>query len=456
MTEHHAAHQSDEHSDLATAPIPKLVWRYAIPTILSMVVTGVYVAIDGMFVGHYLGEVGLAGMMLAYPVGAILYAVGALIGMGAASLVSINLGLKDVARARHLLGNAFTLCLLAGTGLALLGTRWSQTILIWLGAEGEVLTSAEQYLFWYFALGVFPVLAIAFTALLRNDGRPGFVTLVLILSGCLNVLLDWLLIVVFPYGLAGAAIATMICQAFTALACLQHFFTKRTRLGINWQQMRLNLDHCSNILRVGVPSFLMNLYLSIVLTLHNMAFLWVGGPIHVAAYGVVSYAEALFYLIFEGIAFGTQPLFSFNTGAKRFDRVFETLRLVIIMTLVTALAGVVFIYWAPEYLVYIFAGDNSELAPVAIEGMRLYFWGLPFEGLILVGAAFFQAINRPKEASILTGSKLVLIAMVLYLFAWLFGVTGVWISLASCSLLLTIWMVYTLTKLSKKLTDPMF
>lgn len=433
-------HVADNDQTLATDPIPKLVWRYTIPTILSMLVTGVYVAIDGMFVGHYLGEVGLAGMMLAYPVGAVLYAVGALLGMGGASLVSINLGRNDAVRARKILGNVFSLCLISGVLFAFGGTFFSRGILAWLGAEGEVLQSANDYLFWYFALGVFPILAIAFTALLRNDARPGFVTCVLIISGCLNALLDWLFIVVFPFGLAGAAIATMICQAFTALLCLQHFFGTRTRLRISLEQMTLSLDHCLNIIKVGFPSFLMNLYLSIVLTLHNTAFLWVGSPIHVAAYGVVSYTEALFYLVFEGIAFGTQPLFSFNAGAKRFDRVMQTFRIALLMTLVTAGVGLLFIYLVPEYLVYIFAGDNAELTPVAIEGMRLYFWGLPFEGLILVGAAFFQAINHSKEAAMLTGSKLVLIAIVIYLFAWIFGVTGVWLSLACCSLLLTCWM----------------
>ncbi|MCG9697281.1 MATE family efflux transporter [Shewanella sp. Isolate11] len=445
----HSAAENDQ--SLAIEPIGKLVWRYTIPTILSMLVTGIYVAIDGMFVGHHLGEVGLAGMMLAYPVGAILYAIGALLGMGGAALVSINLGRNDIPRARKILGNTFSLCLLAGILFAISGVLFSRDILIWLGAEGEVLTSADKYLFWYFFLGVFPVLAMAFTALLRNDGRPGFVTYVLILSGCLNALLDWLFIVVFPFGLAGAAIATMICQAVTALLCLQHFFTAKTRLRINLEQMVLSLDNCLNIVRVGFPSFLMNLYLSIVLTLHNTAFLWVGGPIHVAAFGVVSYAEALFYLVFEGIAFGTQPIFSFNAGAKRFDRVFATLKVAVWMALITAGIGLLFIYIVPQYLVYIFAGDNPQLTPVATEGMRLYFWGLPFEGLILVGAAFFQAINRPKEASILTGSKLLLIAIVIYLFAWLFGVTGVWISLASCSLVLTLWMLYTLSKLSKRL-----
>ncbi len=444
-------HTSTEHDQsLATEPIGKLVWRYTIPTILSMLVTGVYVAIDGMFVGHYLGEIGLAGMMLAYPIGAILYAIGSLLGMGGAALVSINLGRNDVVRARKILGNTFSLCLIAGLLFAICGLLFSRDILIWLGAEGEVLHSADKYLFWYFFLGLFPVLAMAFTPLLRNDGRPGFVTYILIISGCLNVLLDWLFIVVFPFGLAGAAIATMLCQAVTAILCLQHFFSANTRLRISWQQMRLTLDNTINIIRVGFPSFLMNLYLSVVLTLHNTAFLWVGGPIHVAAYGVVSYAESLFYLMFEGIAFGTQPLFSFNAGAKRFDRVFKTLKIAIMMTLCTAIIGWVFIYSMPHYLVYIFAGDNPLLTPVAIEGMRLYFWGLPFEGLILVGAAFFQAINRPKEASILTGSKLLLIAAVIYLFAWLFGVNGVWISLASCSVVLTVWMGYRIRQLQDK------
>lgn len=445
-------HLAENDQSLATDPIPKLVWRYTIPTILSMLVTGVYVAIDGMFVGHYLGEVGLAGMMLAYPIGAVLYAIGALLGMGGASLVSINLGRNDVERARKILGNTFTLCIVAGLVFATVGTLLADDILVLLGAEGEVLSSATDYLFWYFALGFFPIISIAFTALLRNDGRPGFVTYVLIFGGCLNAVLDWLLIVVFPYGLVGASIATMISQAVTGLLCLQHFFSDKTRLRINVEQMKLTWDHCLNIVKVGFPSFLMNLYLSIVLTLHNMAFLWVGGPIHVAAYGVVSYTEALFYLVFEGIAFGTQPIFSFNAGANRFDRVFKTFKIAVIMTLVTAAIGLLFIYIVPEYLVYIFAGDNAQLTPVAIEGMRLYFWGLPMEGLLLIGAAFFQAINCPREASILTGSKLLLIAVVIYLFAWLFGVTGVWVSLACCSLLLALWMLVTLNKLAKRLS----
>ncbi|BCV37402.1 MATE family efflux transporter [Shewanella indica] len=446
--------QTEQDLALLQQPVSKLFWRYTVPTVMSMLVTGIYVTVDGMFIGHYLGETGLAGIMLAYPVGAILYAIGALLGMGGAALISINLGRGDVARARKILGNTFSLCLLSALVVSLAGTMLTDDILRWLKAEGEVYEGAYQYLFWYFALGIFPIISMAFSALLRNDGRPSFVTWILVFGGVLNTLLDWLFIVVFPFGLTGAAIATMLSQAVTGGLCLQHFFGKRTRLNIDWQQMKLSLELVWEIVKLGMPSFLMNLYLSIVLTMHNMALLWTGTSLHVAAYGVVSYTEALFYFVFEGIALGTQPILSFNAGAGQYDRVKQTAKMAFSVTLICALLGLVLIYSRPEWMVYLFAGDNPTLAPVAIEGMYLYFWGLPMEGLILVGASFFQAINRPAEASILTGSKLLLIGLFLWVFAWAFGVPGVWISLASCSSLLCLWMFYSLKRTKVALHQP--
>ena len=435
---------------LLELPISRLFWRYSIPTIMSMLVTGIYVTIDGIFVGHYLGEQGMAGMILAYPVGAILYAVGSLIGMGSAALVSIHLGKGNKTKARLYLGNAFSLCLISGLFFAVVGTYFSNDILKLLGAEGEILIRGNRYLFWYFALGIFPIISIAFTALLRNDGKPVFVTWVLIFGGILNVFLDWLWIVVFPYGLTGAAIATMISQAFTGLLCLQHFFWGNTELKIDLSQMKLKAENCRHILRLGLPSFLMNLYLSIVLTMHNMAFLWVGAPIHVAAYGVVCYAEALFYLLFEGIAFGVQPILSFNAGAGRYDRVLQARKMAFGVTLFFAVIGLIAIYGFPNQMVYLFAGDNKELAPVAVEGMYLYFWGLPLAGLLLVGASFFQAVDHAKEASILTGSKLCLIAIVILVFSQIWGTSGIWISLSVSNAVLFLWMCRAMKRVDSR------
>ncbi len=426
--------------DLGTAPLSRLFWRYVTPTVAAMLITGIYVTIDGIFVGHVLGQDGMAGLMLAYPICAVLYAVGALIGMGASSLVSFYLGQGNPAKARHIVGNALVMVLLASALLSFIGIRYGEPMLAWMGAEGEIFTAGLSYLQAYAWLGVFAVLSMAFSSLLRNDGRPGFVTLIMVVGGLLNVLLDYLLMVVFPFGLAGVATATMLAQAVTGLACLWHFFTPRSQLRISWDTLRPDLRLMGETVRLGISSFLMYLYLSVVLALHNKALLAVGTSLHVAAYGVISYTEAFFYLVFEGIAMGIQPIASFNAGAGHWRRVLRIRNLALGVTLGIALCAMFPLYLWPEAAVYLFAGDNATLLPVASLGIWLYFWGLPMEGLLLVGATYFQAINRARIASLLTGGKLVLIGGFLWGFSTLWGVSGVWLALPTCSSLLVLVM----------------
>lgn len=426
--------------DLGTAPLSRLFWRYVTPTVAAMLITGIYVTIDGIFVGYVLGQDGMAGLMLAYPICAVLYAVGALIGMGASSLVSFYLGQGNPAKARHIVGNALVMVLLASALLSFIGIRYGEPMLAWMGAEGEIFTAGLSYLQAYAWLGFFAVLSMAFSSLLRNDGRPGFVTLIMVVGGLLNVLLDYLLMVVFPFGLAGVATATMLSQAVTGLACLWHFFTPRSQLRISWDTLRPDLRLMGETVRLGLSSFLMYLYLSVVLALHNKALLAVGTSLHVAAYGVISYTEAFFYLVFEGIAMGIQPIASFNAGAGHWRRVLRIRNLALGVTLGIALCAMFPLYLWPEAAVYLFAGDNATLLPVASLGIWLYFWGLPMEGLLLVGATYFQAINRARIASLLTGGKLVLIGGFLWGFSTLWGVPGVWLALPTCSSLLVLVM----------------
>ncbi|ATL93514.1 MATE family efflux transporter [Aeromonas sobria] len=435
--------------DLGTAPLSRLFWRYVTPTVAAMLITGIYVTIDGIFVGHLLGQDGMAGLMLAYPICAVLYAVGALIGMGASSLVSFYLGQGNPAKARHIVGNALVMVLLASALLSFIGVRYGEPMLAWMGAEGEIFTAGLAYLQAYAWLGVFAVLSMAFSSLLRNDGRPGFVTIIMVVGGLLNVGLDYLLMVVFPFGLAGVATATMISQAVTGLACLWHFFTPHSQLRISWDTLRPDFTLMAETVRLGVSSFLMYLYLSVVLALHNKALLAVGTSLHVAAYGVISYTEAFFYLVFEGIAMGIQPIASFNAGAGHWQRVLRVRNLALGVTLGIALCAMIPLYLWPEGAVYLFAGDNATLLPVASLGIWLYFWGLPMEGLLLVGATYFQAINRARIASLLTGGKLVLIGGFLWGFSTLWGVPGVWLALPTCSSLLVLVMWRAMRKESR-------
>ncbi|MGL5598212.1 MAG: MATE family efflux transporter, partial [Aeromonas sp.] len=327
--------------DLGSAPLSRLFWRYVTPTVAAMLITGIYVTIDGIFVGHLLGQDGMAGLMLAYPICAVIYAVGAMIGMGASSLVSFYLGQGNVAKARHIVGNALVMVLIASLLLSIIGVCYGAPMLAWMGAKGEIFTAGLAYLQAYAWLGVFAMLSMAFSSLLRNDGRPGFVTLIMVVGGLLNVGLDYLLMVVFPFGLAGVATATMLSQAVTGLACLWHFFTPRSELRISWQTLRPDLALMAETVRLGISSFLMYLYLSVVLALHNKALLAVGNSLHVAVYGVISYTEAFFYLIFEGIAMGIQPIASFNAGAGNWPRVLRIRNLALAVTLGIALCAMV-------------------------------------------------------------------------------------------------------------------
>ncbi|ODA33910.1 MATE family efflux transporter [Veronia pacifica] len=429
---------------LVEQPVFKLFLRYSLPTIAAMLVTGIYVVVDGIFIGHFIGEDGLAAIMVAYPIGSVLYALGNLVGMGASSLVSIKLGQKLPGAAQKIVGNAFLLCLLMTFLTSVLGLFFADDLLHSLGAKEPILSMASTYLRWYFALGGFAILTMAFSTLLRNDGQPKLVTGIMILGGLLNIVLDWLLIVVIPWELTGAAIATMLSQAVTAALCLQHFFRNGTRLKITLNSMLPSAAVLRDIFQIGTPGFLMYLYLSVVLTFHNMAFLFLGSTVHVAAYAIVSYVEAFFYLVFEGIALGMQPITSFNFGAERIDRVKESRNIALASTIVIAALGMLLVYVSPELLVAAFSSHNPVLEETAVEGMQLYFWGLPLEGMLLVGAIYFQSVNQASVANWLTGGKLILIAAVLALFCLLFGATGVWISLPVTAAALTIYMFWKL------------
>ncbi|WP_434361657.1 MATE family efflux transporter [Parasalinivibrio latis] len=442
---------SASQSDLALrhAPIATLFFRYAVPTIAAMLVTGIYVAVDGMFVGHILGEEGLASIMVGYPLASILYATGNLVGMGAAALVSMALGQNNVKAARVYVGNAVSYSLLLSVITGLAGYCLHVPVLKALGASGNILYQASEYLSLYFVLGGFAVVTMALSPLVRNDGKPNLVTAIMILGGLLNIVLDWLFMVAIPWGLRGAALATMLSQAVTALLCLKHFLSGESRLKLSLDTLVLQGRNIVEITRLGFSSFLMYLYLTVVLTLHNAFFLAIGTPLHVAAYAVVSYSEAFFYLIFEGIALGMQPITSFNSGAGETLRVRAARNTALSVTLLFALLSVVVIYSFPEFIIWAFSGDNEILRPVALHGIQLYFWGLPMEGLLLVGAVYFQSIGQASAASILTGGKLILIGAVMYILSVWFGTDGVWLALPVTSTFLATWMIFHLYRLSK-------
>ena len=441
-----------EETDLTSQPISILMWRYCVPTTISMLVIGIYFVVDGIFIGHYVGEIGLQDVVLSFPMLGFLYATGILIGMGASSLVSIKRGQNQHKQASKIIQNTVILVVALSILYMTIGTFFSELALMSIGASPETIEMAHPYIHWYFILAFCPIASLTFTTLLRNDNKPGLVTVILIAGGVLNILFDWLFLAKFGYGLAGAAIASMLSQGITAVWAIYHLCATKSALKISFKNFQFDLQTIIKIIKIGIPSFLMELYLSAIVAIHNGALLWVGGAVQVAAYSIITYIEDFYYLLFSGIALGTQPILSFNMGAKQYQRVKQTLFISLKLCLFFAVTGILIIYGFPHFVLSAFSAESEELIRVGKQSMFNYFWALPFEAILLIATAFFQAIGLPKTSSLVTIYKLIVLSIFMLLFTWSFGVNGVWFVLGSSSLAVVMWVFWQFIQFDKKVT----
>ncbi len=433
-----------EKNDLSSIPVSTLMWRYCLPTTVSMMVVGMYFLVDGIFVGHYVGETGLEGVVLAFPMLGFLYATGILIGMGASSLAALRLGRGDHKAAKKIVQNSVILVIFFSALYMVFGTLLSELALMYIGASEDTIEMTRPYIYWSFALAFCPIASLTFTTLLRNDNKPGLVTIILISGGLLNIALDWLFIAVFESGLKGAAIASVISQGISAIWAVCYLLTTRSSLKISFDNFGFDKQVSAQIVKVGFPGFLMELYLSAVVVIHNGALLWVGDAIHLAAYAIITYIEDFYYLLFSGIALGLQPILSFNMGARLYHRVWQTYFSAIKVSLVLAGIGLVLIYGFSDLVITAFNGDSEALREAGTQSMSFYFWALPLESIILISSPFFQAVGLVRQSTLVTVYKFLALSIFMPLFAWMFGVNGIWFVIGCSSLAVLTWVSWQL------------
>ena len=443
-------------NDLTTLPISTLMWRYCLPTTVSMLVIGLYFVVDGIFIGHYVGKVGLENVVLSFPMLGFLFATGILVGMGASALVSIKRGQDDHLAAKKVVQNAVILVIVFSVLFMLFGSYFSQLALTTIGASADRVSMAQPYIYWYFALAFCPIASLTFTTLLRNDNKPGLVTIILIAGSMLNIAFDWLFLAVFDFGLEGAAIASMLAQGLTAVFALYYLLTTSSSLKICFDNFRFDKQVSLQIIKIGLPSFLMELYLSALIAIHNSAILWVGGAIHLAAYSIITYIEDFYYLLLSGIALGVQPILSFNMGAKLYHRVKHAYVLALKTAVLVSVAGMVVIYGFPNFVISAFNNESQQLFQVGTQSMSFYFWALPFEAILLISTAFFQAIGLPKQSTLVTVYKLLALSIFMSLFSWLFGVNGIWFVIGCSSLVVLTWVFWQLLLFYADTRSPSF
>lgn len=423
-------------------------WGYALPSILAMLVSGAYYLVDGIFVGHYVGAAGLAGINLVYPVIMVLIGLAAMIAMGAATLISFQQGARNLALARQGLVNALWLLVLLGALAPLLLHHWHIDILLALGIEQGTDTwqQASDYLGWIGGGTLLLAGNLAVPYLLRNDGRPKLAMILVSGGAVLNIVLNYIMVGRLGLGLIGTAQATLMAEGVVSLLGLGYFFTSHARLHLNWRQLLPSFPAMPNLLFTGLPSLIAQFNLGLLLMLHNSQLMVHGSVKDLAGFTVAGYTEAVFIVVLQGLAFGIQPLVSQAAGAGRHRDLKFLMEMGLKITLIYGMAVWLLIQLLPRQVAMLYTGSqDADLLAAAMRSLTLNLGAIPLEGIIMFGIVLLQAMARTRQALLISVAKTLLLLPLIFLLPLQWGRDGVLLAQPTTVLLLTLplcWLLW--------------
>lgn len=430
----HDATLSGQENPLGTVKIPKLLLRFAIPCIISMLVGACYNIVDQFFIGQGIGMLGIAATNVAFPLTTLCTATALLVGLGAAPAFGLALGEKKAERASRVTGNSITLMVLFGVAFAVIVLVFLGPLLGLLGTTEAVRPFAQDYV-GITAVGIpFYIFSHAFAFMIRADGSPTY-SMVCALSGAvLNMVLDPLFIFGFGWGIGGAAWATVAGQVVSAALCLRYVFRMRSvRLGR--EHLRLDGPVTGRILALGLSMFITQIAIAATqISLNNVlnrygaqsAF---GSDIPLAVAGIVAKCSTIFMSVNIGFAQGHQPIVSYNYGAGKLKRVRQTWVLAVVFNTLFSLAGFLCFQLFPLQIVRLF-GDGSPLYfEYAVRYFRVYMLMFFLMGIQPVTAEFFPSIGKPgKGILVALVRQVILFIPLLFILPLFLGLDGAMIA----------------------------
>lgn len=415
--------------ELATTNIGKLLWSYSIPSIISMVAVACYNIIDRIFIGQGIGPLAISGLALTLPLMTMITAVGTLVGVGAASRISIVLGKGDVEWARNILGNALILTFIMSAIFISITLTYLDDVLILFGGSEQTIPYAREFLQIVIPGSLFSNLAFSQSGLIRATGYPVKSMLVIITGVILNVILAALFIFVFDMGIRGAATATVISMGVSAVLAISHFCSPHSFIRYHRRCFKLKFFIVRNILSIGLAPFLLNVVASTVNALLNVSLVAQGGDFAVGAFGIINSYMLFAVMIVLGLCQGMQPIVGYNYGAEKRSRVKQALRLTIFVSTGIVVLGFILGQLFTKNLVGIFT-DNEELISITEKGMHIAFALFPIIGFQIVSANFFQFISKAGIAIFLSLSRQVIFLIpAIIICSHMWGLTGVWIAI---------------------------
>ena len=435
---------------LGTESIGKLLMQYAVPAIIAMTASSLYNMVDSIFIGHGVGTMALSALALTFPLMNLGAAFGALVGVGAATLISVKLGQKDYDTAQRVLGNVFVLNILLGLAFTVIVFPFLNPILYFFGGSDETVEYARQFMEIILLGNVVTHLYLGLNAVLRASGHPKQAMYATIATVAINTILAPIFIFMFDWGIRGAAIATVSAQVIALLWQLKQFNNANELLHFRRGIFRLKRKIVFDSLAIGMSPFLMNLAACLIVILINQGLKKYGGDLAIGAFGIVNRLVFIVVMIVMGLNQGMQPIAGYNFGAKLYDRVNKVLKLTIIYATCVTTFGFLVGMLAPNLVVGIFTSD-AELTELSATGLRITVMFFPIIGFQMVTSNFFQSIGMAGKAICLSLTRQMLILLpCLLILPHFFGVAGVWYSMPVsdllASLIALVMLVYQFRK----------
>lgn len=438
---------------LGEEKIGKLLLKFSIPAIIGMLVNALYNIVDRVFVGRGVGSLALSGIAISFPISLVIMAFGMLIGIGATSVISIRLGQRKREEAERIVGNAFILLFGISLIISLLCYLFMDPLLLVFGASSDVLPYAKQYISVLLWGAVFQSIGFGMNNFIRAEGNPRIAMYTMVLGAVLNTILNPIFIFGLHLGVVGSALATVISQFITAIWVLSYFLGNRAMLRLRLRNLKLERILVKDILTIGLSPFSMQLVGSIVTVLLNKSLAGYGGDLSIAAMGIITSVSMLIFMPIFGIGQGAQPILGFNYGARKYDRVKQTLKLSVIGATSVMILGFLMVELFPVALMTLFSKD-PELIQIGSNGMRIFLMMLPVIGFQVTAVNYFQATGKPRKSLFLSLSRqLIFLVPMIYILPKFLGLTGVWLAapvsdLAS-SVLTAVWLLKDLKQLGE-------
>ena len=443
-------------SFLGTQPVSRLLWKFSVPAITGTVITALYNVVDSIFVGQGIGELALTAVTVAFPVQTLLMAFGMLIGVGSANIISIRLGQGRTDRAEGILGNAFTLMfaiMVITTGVFL----WYLDPLLrdFMGVDPAVLPYAHDFISIILLGSVFQHIGFGINNVIRAQGDPRTALETQIIAGIINVILNYLFVFTFQWGISGSALATVLAQAVAALWVAWYFIWGPAVLKLQWKYLRPRLHSIFDIVKIGCSPFMMQLAATAVMVVFNVKIQFYGGVTAVAAYGIINRLMMLIFMPVVGISMGAQPILGFNFGARKYDRVLHTLRLALLAATGVSVLGFIIAEVFPQEIIRIF-NDSPDLLRVGTRAMRIYLVMTPVVGSSIIAGNYFQAVNKPLFSLFFTINRQVFFLIpCVYLFSSFLVLDGIWLAGAVSDgvafIVTTAALVYNVRQIKKQI-----